>query len=78
MVDLVGLRGEVSVASVGEGGALVKKKVGGFEYVSLGSPTALDRLGDSKNIGSTFSESSSDSNDVALRLGEVLWGDGAR
>lgn len=60
---MVGLRGEVSAASVGEGGALVRKQVGGFEWVSFAPliPAALDRLGDSKKRGSTFSESSSDS-----------------
>jgi len=54
--------------SLGEGGALVKKKLVGLVKVSLPDPSgALARLGERKMIGSMFSESSW-SKAVALRL----------
>ena len=52
---------------LGDGGALVRKKFTGFSTESLLLPSGhLERLGERKMTGSTFSESSSKA--VALRL----------
>jgi len=70
--DEMGLDLRGDERSLGEGGALVKKKLTGLVKVSLHDPSgALERLGERKMIGSMFSESSW-SKAVALRLvGEV-------
>ena len=61
----VGLRAEEK--SLGEGGALVRKKLVGLRSVSLLVPSgALERFGERKMTGSIFSASSSKV--VALRL----------
>lgn len=70
----MGRRGDVRVGlraaekSLGEGGALVRKKLTGFWKLSILDPSGdLSFLGDSRWIGSTFSESES-SKEAALRL----------
>ena len=62
----IGRRGEVTLGlsaeekSLGEGGALVRKKLIGLTEESLPVPSgALERFGDRKMTGSTFSASSS-------------------
>ena len=65
----------MEVNSLGEGGALVRKKLVGFVNVSLEEPSvALDRFGERKIAGSIFSESFAESKSKlsAFRLeGEV-------
>lgn len=66
--------------SFGEGGALVRNKLGGLKSVSLLEPSGpRERLGERKITGSTFSELSSSSKVAALRLvGEVRGLESAR
>lgn len=70
----IGRRGDVAVfreekSLVGDGGALVRKKLTGLTTDSLLLPSGhLERLGERKMTGSTFSASSSSSKDAALRF----------
>jgi hypothetical protein len=67
-------RGDVAVfredkSLVGDGGALVRKKLTGLTTDSLLLPSGhLERLGERKMTGSTFSALSSSSKDAALRF----------
>lgn len=65
---------------VGDGGALDRKKLAGFTTASLLEPSGhLERLGERKMTGSTFSASRSSSKEVAFRLeGEAREEDNAR